>query len=83
MVVLVTANGLSRGAVDMGKPVQVRVDQDPMDRRRGDPEPAGELDRSFAQAQAELDERLVVAWLVLFGDRWGREERSCMDWPVR
>ncbi len=52
---LVTANGLSRGAVDMGKPVQVRVDQDPMDRRRGDPEPARELDRSFAQAQAELD----------------------------
>ena len=28
-------------------------------------------------------QRFAVAWLVLFGDRRGREERSCMDWPVR
>ena len=80
---LVTANGLSRGAVDMGKPVQVRVDQGPMDRRRGDPEPARELDRSFAQAQAELDATPGRGLAGLVRRPVGREERSCMDWPVR
>ena len=58
VVVLVTANGLSRGAVDMGEPVQVRVDQDPMDRRRRDPQPTGQLHGTFPQAEPQLDAAL-------------------------
>ena len=46
MVMLIAANRLTRGAVNMGQPVQVSVGQDSMDRRRGDPEPARELERS-------------------------------------
>ena len=34
MVVLVATDGLTGGAIDMGQPVQVRVDQDPVDGRR-------------------------------------------------
>ena len=66
VVVLVAADGLPGGAVDVGEPVQPGVDQDPVDRGRCDPEPAGELDRAFAQSEAKPDAALrsCVAGLV-------------------
>ena len=58
VVVLVAAHWLPGGAIDVRQPVQVRVDQDPVDRGRCDPQPAGELDWAFAQSEAELDAAL-------------------------
>ena len=55
VVVFVAADGLPSGAVDVGEPVQARVDQDAVDRRGRDSEPACELHRPLAQAEAELD----------------------------
>ena len=44
--------------VDMRKPVQVRVDEDPVNRRRSDPQPASELHGSFSKTETELDAAL-------------------------
>lgn len=58
VVVLVAADQLSGCPVDMRKPVQVRVDEDPVNRRRSDPQPASELHGSFSKTETELDAAL-------------------------
>lgn len=55
MVVLVAPDGFARGAVDVREPVEVRVGQDLMDRRRCDSESTRELHWFFADAETELD----------------------------
>ena len=58
LVVLVAADRLPGCPVDMRKPVQVRVDEDPVNRRRSDPQPASELHGSFSKTETELDAAL-------------------------
>ena len=31
----------------------------------------------------KLIQRFAILAMVLFGERWGRELLSCMDWPLR
>lgn len=58
MVMLIAANRLTRGAVNMGQPVQVSVGQDSMDRRRRDPQPTCQLHGTFPQSEPQLDAAL-------------------------
>lgn len=46
------------GPVNMGQPVQVSVGQDPMDRRRRDPQATGQLNWPLSEAETELDAAL-------------------------
>ena len=55
---LIAANRLTRGAVNMGQPVQVSVGQDSMDRRRRDPQPTCQLHGTFPQSESQLDAAL-------------------------
>ena len=58
MVVLVATDRLTGGAINMRQPVQVGVGQDPMNRRRRDPQPTGQLHGTFPQAEPQLDAAL-------------------------
>lgn len=62
VVVLVAADGLPCRPVDVGEAVQLGVVQDPVDCRRRDPEPAGQLDWPLAQSEAELDAASCGLW---------------------
>ena len=83
MVVLVAADGFAGGAVDVGQAIQVGVGQDPVDGGGCDAESRGELDGPSRGRRRRRMQRRVVLTLILFGEWWGREERSCMDWPAR
>ena len=77
MVVLIATDRLPGGTVDMGQPVQVRVGQDPVNRRRSDPQPAGQLHGTFSETDPQQDATLRRRWTALVG-RVVRARRSIL-----
>jgi len=83
MVVLVATDRFAGSAVNVGEPVQARVDQDAVNRRGAIPSRRANWTGPSLSRSRRFMHRRVVFGLLRFGERWGLDDRSCMDSPAR